>query len=307
MQQVAFGAIQMAIPGWSRPDNLARAEARVRAAAQDGAQVILLSELFELPYFCTEQDPRHFALAEPLEGNATVARFAQLARALGVVLPISFFERAGAVYYNTVAMIDADGAVLGIYRKTHIPDGPGYSEKYYFTPGDTGFRVWDTRFGRLGVGICWDQWFPEAARAMALLGAQALLYPTAIGSEPHNPQLDSAAHWQRVMQGHAAANMLPVVAANRVGTEAGRDGEQTYYGASFIADATGALVAEAGRTEETTLVAAFDLEAQAQARAAWGLFRDRRPEAYAALAGSDGRQMSAFFPRPWSRGINAST
>ncbi len=294
MQEVVFGAIQMAIPGWSRDDNLARAEARVRAAAQDGAQVILLSELFEAPYFCTEQDARHFELAQPLAGNTTVARFAQLARALGVVLPISFFERAGAVFYNTVAMVDADGTVLGIYRKTHIPDGPGYSEKFYFTPGDTGFRVWDTRFGRLGVGICWDQWFPEAARAMALAGAQALLYPTAIGSEPQDATLDSAGHWQRVMQGHAGANLLPVIAANRVGTEQGRDFAQTYYGSSFIADATGALVAQAGRSEETTLLARFDLDALARARTAWGVFRDRRPEAYRALGTSDGLHPSAY-------------
>jgi N-carbamoylputrescine amidase len=289
MRPITVAALQYAVPGWDRAANVARAEAMVRRAAGQGAQVILLPELFETPYFCTEQDAKHFALAEPALGHATVLRFARLAAELGVVLPISFFERAGQAYFNTVAMIDADGQVLGHYRKTHIPDGPGYSEKYYFTPGDTGFRVWDTRFGRIGVGICWDQWFPETARAMALMGAELLLYPTAIGSEPQDATLDSSAHWQRVMQGHAGANLVPLVAANRIGTEQGRDFAQTYYGHSFIADATGAIVAGAGRSDEACLVARFDLDACAKARTAWGVFRDRRPAMYRVLMGSDGQ------------------
>ncbi len=286
-------AIQMRIPGWDRQQNVAHAEALVREAARQGAQVILLPELFEAPYFCTEQDARHFELARPLENNPTIARFTAVARELSVVLPISFFERAGRAFYNTVAMIDADGTVLGIYRKTHIPDGPGYSEKFYFTPGDTGFRVWDTRHGRIGVGICWDQWFPETARSMALMGAELLLYPTAIGSEPQDPTLDSSRHWQRVMQGHAGANLTPLLAANRVGTEQGRDFEQHYYGCSFIADETGALVADAYDQPDAVITASFDLPAIDRRRASWGLFRDRRPTMYGTLRTSDGQQQVA--------------
>jgi len=288
MNQVVVAAIQMKMPTWDRGANVATAQAHVRAAAAQGAQVVVLPELFELPYFCTEQDGAHFKHARPLEGNPTIAAFSQLAAELGVVIPVSFFEKAGQVFFNTVAMVDADGRVLGIYRKTHIPDGPGYCEKYYFTPGDTGYRVWDTRFGRLGVGICWDQWFPECARAMALQGADLLLYPTAIGSEPQDPTIDSARHWQTVMQGHAAANMVPVVAANRSGTEKGRDFCQTYYGSSFIANGSGTMVQQAGRDEECVLTARFDLDALALRRCQWGLFRDRRPQTYGALATSDG-------------------
>lgn len=288
MINIAVAAVQMQICSWDRAVNIAKAEKRVREAAKQGAQLVLLPELFELPYFCTEQDAAHFQHAQPFENNATIAHFSSLAAELKVVLPVSFFERAGSVCYNTVAMIDANGQVLGRYRKTHIPDGPGYSEKFYFAPGNTGYKVWQTRYGAMGVGICWDQWFPECARSMALLGAQLLLYPTAIGSEPQNPSLDSSRHWQRVMQGHAAANIIPVVAANRVGLEQGRDFSQNYYGSSFIAGPTGELLEEAGRSEEKILLHTFDLSAIDQQRLCWGVFRDRRPETYLGLVGQAG-------------------
>ncbi len=221
----------------------------------------------------------------PFDGHPLVARFAALARELAVVLPLSFFERAGQAHFNSVAMIDADGSVLGLYRKSHIPQGPGYEEKYYFSPGDTGFRVWDTRAGRIGVGICWDQWFPECARAMALIGAEMLLYPTANGSEPTSPGYDSAPHWETCMRGHAAANILPLVASNRIGTETSPEGVAVrFYGSSFIADQTGALVARAGRDDEAVLVASFDLQAIGQLRRSWGVFRDRRVDLYGGLA-----------------------
>lgn len=283
MKQVAVAALQMQMPSWNRAANIHKAETLVRQAATRGAQIVLLPELFELPYFCTEQDAVHFQHAQPFENNPTIAHFSRLAAELSVVLPISFFERAGPLCYNTVAMIDADGQVLGRYRKTHIPDGPGYSEKFYFAPGNTGYQVWATRYGAIGVGICWDQWFPECARSMALMGAQLLLYPTAIGSEPQNPALDSSKHWQRTMQGHAAANIVPVVAANRTGIEQGRDFSQSYYGSSFIAGPTGEMLAEANRDEECTLLHEFDLPAIDQQRLCWGVFRDRRPETYARL------------------------
>ncbi len=257
----------------------------MRQAAAEGAQVILLQELFHGPYFCKTEDPRYFAWAEPFDGNALVARFAALARDLGVVLPVSFFERAGPAHFNSVAMVDADGRVLGLYRKSHIPQGPGYEEKYYFTPGDTGFRVWDTAFGRIGVGICWDQWFPEAARAMALMGAEMLLYPTAIGSEPPAPGYDSQPHWEMAMRGHAAANILPVAASNRIGREVQDGCKVTFYGTSFIADHTGQVAAQAGRDVEAVRVARFDLDAIGELRRSWGLFRDRRPDLYGALKG----------------------
>jgi N-carbamoylputrescine amidase len=282
MRQVTFAAAQFAATP-DRAANVARAESLVRAAAGQGANVILLQELFESLYFCQDQLAQHFSLAAPFDGNALVARMAALAGELGVVLPVSFFERAGHAHFNSLAMIDADGRVLGLYRKSHIPDGPGYQEKFYFTPGDTGFKVWKTRFGTFGAGICWDQWFPEAARAMALMGAEALFYPTAIGSEPAPaPPLDSRDHWRRVMQGHAAANMMPLVTSNRTGTER-LSTEITFYGSSFIADATGAIVAELGRQDEGVITAGFDLDAIARQRAGWGLFRDRRPELYGVL------------------------
>jgi N-carbamoylputrescine amidase len=290
MREVTVAAIQMA-SGWDLPANLDRAERLVRTAHQRGARLVLLNELFATPYFCQDQVAAFFDLAAPFQSHPLLARFAALARKLGVVLPISFFERSGPAFYNSVVVIDADGAMLGTYRKSHIPDGPGYTETFYFSPGDSGFRAWDTAVGRIGVGICWDQWFPEAARIMALKGAEILLYPTAIGSEPHDPALDSAGHWQRVMQGHAAANIMPVVASNRIGVEAGRQGtSMTFYGTSFIAGPTGELLAEGDRTTEAVLTATFDLDAIARQRAAWGLFRDRRPDLYRSLLTLDGRE-----------------
>ena len=274
---------------WDLPRNLARAEALVREAAGRGARLILLQELFATPYFCIEQDPGYFELAESVADSALLRRFQTLARELHVVLPISFFERAHNAYFNSVAIIDADGKLLGIYRKSHIPDGPGYQEKYYFNPGDTGFKAWTTAVGRIGVGICWDQWFPEAARAMALMGAELLLYPTAIGSEPPPaPPVDSRAHWQRTQQGHAAANLMPLVASNRVGVEHSRQHPESlhirFYGSSFITDGSGALLAEAGRDDEDIVTASFDLNALQKARLGWFVFRDRRPDLYGVLA-----------------------
>ncbi|MCJ7997467.1 N-carbamoylputrescine amidase [Rhizobium cremeum] len=289
MTSVTVAATQMAC-NWDLKGNIERAEKLIRKAAADGAQIVLIQELFEAPYFCQDQIAEFFDMAKPFEGNPLIVHFAKLAAELNVVLPVSFFEKAGQTYFNSVAIVDADGAVLGLYRKSHIPDGPGYTEKYYFSPGDTGFRVWQTRHAKIGVGICWDQWFPEAARAMALQGAELLFYPTAIGSEPQDPTIDSADHWQRVMQGHAAANVVPVIASNRIGTEPGRKGtELTFYGSSFIADQTGAKIAEADRRSETVLTATFDLDGIAKQRTAWGLFRDRRPELYEPLLTMDGR------------------
>jgi N-carbamoylputrescine amidase len=288
VRELTVAATQTAC-GEDRATNIARAEALVRAAHARGAQVILLQELFDLPYFCKDQSARHFGLAEPFAGNALIARFSDLARELGVVLPLSFFERANAAFFNSLAMIDADGTVLGLYRKSHIPDGPGYQEKYYFSPGDTGFKVWRTRYGCIGAAICWDQWFPECARAMALMGAEILCYPTAIGSEPPPaPPVDSAAHWRRVMQGHAGANCVPLVASNRTGRELGESCAIDFYGSSFIAGPTGELLAEAGRDDEAVLIATLDLDAVALARRAWGLFRDRRPALYRPLLSLDG-------------------
>jgi len=289
MRHVTVAATQMAC-GTTPQENIARAEKLVRQAAAKGEQIILIQELFETPYFCQDEIHAFLGLAKPLTENAAIAHFAPIAKELGVVLPISVFERAGQNFFNTVAILDADGSNLGFYRKTHIPDGPGYSEKFYFSPGDTGFKVWDTRHARIGVGICWDQWFPETSRAMALLGAEILMFPTAIGSEPLAPELDSRDHWQRAMQGQAASNVMPLIASNRIGTEAGHRGtSMTFYGSSFIADHTGGKVAEAGRTEETVLTASFDLDAIAELRGYWGTFRDRRPELYAPLLTLDGR------------------
>lgn len=288
MRTVTVAATQMAC-SWDIPGNIARAESLIRKAAAKGANIVLIQELFEAPYFCQDQIAEFFDMAKPFEDNPLIAHFASLAAELDVVLPISFFEKAGQAFFNSVGIIDADGSVLGLYRKSHIPDGPGYTEKYYFSPGDTGFEVWQTKHATIGVGICWDQWFPEAARAMALQGAELLFYPTAIGSEPQDPTIDSAAHWQRVMQGHAAANLMPVIASNRIGTEPGRKGtELTFYGSSFIANQTGEKIAEADRSTETVLTATFDLDAIAKQRAAWGLFRDRRPELYTPLLTMDG-------------------
>jgi N-carbamoylputrescine amidase len=285
MRTVKLAATQFAC-SWDTRANIDKAKQLVRAAAADGANVILIQELFETPYFCQDQLAEHFALARPFEGHPLIAEMSELAAELGVVLPVSFFERAGKAHFNSLAMIDADGRVLGLYRKSHIPDGPGYQEKFYFTPGDTGFKVWSTKFGVLGCGICWDQWFPESARVMALMGAEALLYPTAIGSEPPPaPPVDSRDHWRRVMQGHAGANYVPLIASNRVGTEKGRVGEMTFYGSSFVAGPTGEIAAELGRTGEGFAAASFDLDAVATARNSWGLFRDRRPDLYGVLEG----------------------
>jgi len=287
MRNVTVAATQMACD-WNVEANIARADALVRQAAVAGAQIILLQELFERCYFCQKQVPAYLEFATPVTQNAAVCHFQALAKSLGVVLPISFYERANNALFNSVAVIDADGAVLGVYRKSHIPDGPGYSEKYYFSPGDTGFRVWKTRFATIGVGICWDQWFPECARSMALQGAELLLYPTAIGSEPHDATINSSAHWQRVQQGHAAANVMPLIASNRVGRETEQESAITFYGASFIADESGAKVAEADATSEAVLVHTFDLDALAEKRRAWGVYRDRRPALYGAMLTKDG-------------------
>lgn len=277
-RNITFAATQLAM-SWDIEANLETAEQAVRDAHAEGAQVILLPELFETPYFCKTQQYEHLDLAKPLAGNPLIERFAALASELEVVLPVSYFERDTNTFYNSLVMIDADGTILENYRKSHIPDGPGYSEKFYFTPGNTGFMVWTTAYGVLGAGICWDQWFPELARSCALAGAEAMLYPTAIGSEPQDSTLDSSGHWQRVMQGHAAANIVPVIASNRVGVEEDGGISTTFYGKSFIADHTGAMVAEAG-ADETILVSTFDLDATATYRHSWGLFRDRRPQLY---------------------------
>ncbi|HEY3783969.1 MAG TPA: N-carbamoylputrescine amidase [Steroidobacteraceae bacterium] len=291
-RNVSVAAIQMSC-GWDTGVNIARAEDLVRSAAARGAQIILLPELFEAPYFCIEQDNRHLALARTVEENRAVQHFGAVARELGVVLPISFFERAGPVFFNSIVILDADGTHLGIYRKSHIPNGPGYQEKNYFSPGDTGFKVWDTRFARIGVGICWDQWFPETARSMALLGAELFLFPTAIGSEPP-PALpvNSREHWQRTQQGHAAANLTPLIASNRYGLERSLQNPDglyiRFYGSSFIADATGAKLAEAPEEGDAVLTAAFDLDEIEQLRNNWFVFRDRRPELYGSLVSLDG-------------------
>jgi N-carbamoylputrescine amidase len=272
---LTLAAIQFT-PSDDMQDNIARVAGFVRDAAAKGADVVLPPELFCGHYFCKTQEEEHFARAMEWTDHPAVRQFSELAAELGVVIPVSIYEKDGPLYFNSIVMIDADGAPLGVYRKSHIPDGPGYQEKFYFRPGDTGFRTWSTLKGRIGVGICWDQWFPEAARAMALMGADALLYPTAIGAEPQDAGLDTAARWRRGMQGHAVANVIPVVAANRVGDEGG----QAFYGTSFITDETGEVVTEFGRAEEGVLIATFDLDHIDRARAAWGFFRDRRADLY---------------------------
>ncbi len=299
-REVKLAVAQFAC-GWDLEANLDTAERLVREAATRGARIVLLQELFATPYFCITQDPRHFDLAEPAQGGPVVTRFARLAGELGVVLPVSFFERAGQAFFNSVAVADADGSVLGVYRKSHIPQAEGYEEKYYFAPGDTGFRVWDTAFARIGVGICWDQWFPEAARCMALLGAEVLLYPTAIGSDPPVPEADSSEAWRTVQRAHAVANSVVVAAANRIGVESAGGSEADagapatagdrsirFYGSSFIAGPAGELLAEASRDREEVVLAAVDLEAARAYRENWSFFRDRRPELYAPLHTLDG-------------------
>ncbi|UFS62256.1 N-carbamoylputrescine amidase [Sulfurimonas sp. HSL-3221] len=278
---VKVAAVQMCM-GEDKEANKNRAEALVREAAAGGAQIVLLPELFEGLYFCKDMDEKYFAWAEPREGHPMIARFSALAKELGVVLPLSYFERDGERYFNSLVMIDSDGTVLENYRKTHIPSGPGYEEKFYFEPGDTGFKVWETRFGKIGVGICWDQWFPETARSLALMGAELIFYPTAIGSEPEI-NVDSKDHWQRVQQGHSAANTVPVIAANRIGEEAGESCTLTFYGSSFATDYTGRKIAEADRESEGVIYAEYDLSEIARQRDYWALFADRRPEMYAVL------------------------
>lgn len=293
MSPLIVATIQMPCT-WDLPGNLDRAEQRVREAAAQGAQVILLQELFATPYFCIEQQHQHLALAEDYAGSQVLKRFAALARELGVVLPLSWFERAGTAYFNSLSVADADGRLLGVYRKTHIPNAVGYQEKEYFSPGDTGFRVWDTAFGRLGIGICWDQWFPETARCLALQGAEVLLFPTAIGSEPGAADLDSRDHWQMTMRGHAAANLLPVVAANRIGREVATSDptlHMDFYGSSFICDHKGRLLAAADRTTDGVLLHSLDLAAMSEERRTWGIFRDRRPEMYGPLLSLDGHHI----------------
>ena len=286
--EVTVAATQMAC-SWDIDDNISRAQGLVREAASAGANVILIQELFETPYFCISEKTQHFELAREIDGHPTLLRMQALAKELGVVLPFSFFEKAGLVHYNSVAMIDADGSIVGHYRKSHIPDFPMYKEKCYFSPGDTGFRVFDTRFGRIGVGICWDQWFPEAARAMTILGAELLLYPTAIGDELDKPEFDSKDHWQMTMRGHAAANILPVIASNRIGEESEGDLSMQFYGSSFISNHVGQKVQEADRSTQGILVHTFDLQEIAIYRREWGVFRDRRPDLYKPLLTLDGR------------------
>ena len=286
MRNVKYAGIQMQCSR-SVEENIAKADKMVREAAANGAKIILLPELFERQYFCQERNYDYYAFATPADENPAVKHFQKVAAELQVVLPISFYERDINVFYNTVAVIDADGSVLGIYRKTHIPDDHYYQEKFYFTPGDTGFKVWDTRYARIGVGICWDQWFPETARGMALKGAELLFYPTAIGSEPILG-CDSMPHWRRCMMGHAACNLMPVIAANRIGTETvepcAENGQQssalTFYGSSFITDATGEVTEEMDRVSEGFILHTFDLDEIEEERRSWGLFRDRRPEIY---------------------------
>ena len=290
MGKIKIAATQMTCSS-DKSENIAKAETLVREAAAKGARIILLQELFESLYFCQAEKPEFFQLATELKDNTAINFFSKLAKELNVVLPISFFEKKNQAHYNSMAVIDANGAVLGTYRKTHIPDGPGYEEKYYFNPGDTGFKVWKTRYARIGVGICWDQWFPETARSMALMGAEILFYPTAIGSEPPDPSYDSKDHWQTVMRGHSAANLMPVVASNRIGTETIDQSSITFYGSSFITDNKGALIAEADREKETVIVTEVDLDAYAVERSSWGLFRDRRPEKYGTLLTLDGETM----------------
>lgn len=275
----------MSVPE-TREQSIEKAEKLVRQAASQGAKLVLLPELFETKYFCQERRYEHYELALPTEENPAVKRFLEVSEELELVIPVSFYERSGNVLYNSIAMLDC-GKLLGVYRKTHIPDDHFYQEKFYFTPGNTGFKVWDTSVGKVGVGICWDQWFPETARCMAIDGAEILLYPTAIGSEPII-ECDSSGHWRRCMQGHSAANLLPVVAANRIGTEkiepceenAFQKSELTFYGSSFITDGTGDLIESASKTEETVLIHEFDLDELRDFRLSWGVFRDRRPEMY---------------------------
>ncbi len=289
MREVTVAATQMACSN-ETDKNVSNAEKLVRQAASEGAQIILIQELFESQYFCMDQKEELFELSKPFENHPTIKKFSELAKELKVVLPVSFFEKANRAHYNSVAIVDADGSVLGKYRKSHIPDGPGYQEKFYFNPGDTGFKVWSTKYAKIGVGICWDQWFPEAARSMVLSGAELLLYPTAIGGEPEDDGFDSSDMWQRAMIGHSASNQIPVIASNRIGTEKGIDIENYFYGRSFVTNHVGDKIAEGSRDKEEVLIGKINLSEAETLRNVWGVFRDRRPELYKGLLNLDGSE-----------------
>ena len=289
MREVTVAATQMACSN-ETDKNVSNAEKLVRHAASKGAQIILIQELFESQYFCMDQKEELFELSKPFENHPTIKKFSELAKELKVVLPVSFFEKANRAHYNSVAIVDADGSILGKYRKSHIPDGPGYQEKFYFNPGDTGFKVWNTKYAKIGVGICWDQWFPEAARSMVLSGAELLLYPTAIGGEPEDDGFDSSDMWQRAMIGHSASNQIPVIASNRIGTEKGIDIENFFYGRSFVTNHVGDKIAEGSRDKEEVLIGKINLSEAETLRNVWGVFRDRRPELYKGLLNLDGSE-----------------
>ena len=289
MREVTLAATQMTCSK-NNTENIDRAESIIRKAAEMGAQIILIQELFESTYFCMDQKDELFQLSKPFENHPTIERMAKLASELKVVLPISFFEKANRAHYNAIAVINANGEILGKYRKSHIPDGPGYQEKFYFNPGDTGFKVWDTAYAKIGIGICWDQWFPEVARIMALKGAEVLLYPTAIGGEPEDDGFDSSDMWQRAMIGHSAANQIPVVASNRIGTEQGQYISNYFYGRSFITNHVGDKIAEASRDKEEILIGKVNLEEAENLRNVWGVFRDRRTDLYSDLLKLDGSE-----------------
>jgi len=285
--KVKVAATQMSC-SWEIEENITKAKKIINDAANKGANIILLQELFQTPYFCIEYDEKIFRLAKPFVDNSLLKEMSDIAKKLQVVLPISYFEKDKNAYFNSIAIIDSDGTILGNYRKSHIPDGIGYLEKYYFNPGDTGFKVWNTKFGNIGVGICWDQWFPEAARIMALKGAEILFYPTAIGDELMS-EYDSSSAWQRVMQGHAAANIVPVVASNRIGSETIKDQTNGFYGKSFICDRTGNIISEASKDKEEIIIAEINIEENHLFRRNWGLFRDRRIDLYKELLTLDGK------------------
>jgi len=289
VREVTVAATQMACSN-ETDKNVSNAEKLVRQAASEGAQIILIQELFESQYFCMDQKEELFELSKPFDNHPTIKKFSELAKELKVVLPVSFFEKANRAHYNSVAIVDADGSILGKYRKSHIPDGPGYQEKFYFNPGDTGFRVWNTKYAKIGVGICWDQWFPEAARSMVLSGAELLLYPTAIGGEPEDDGFDSSDMWQRAMIGHSASNQIPVIASNRIGTEKGIDIENYFYGRSFVTNHVGDKIAEGSRDKEEVLIGKINLSEAETLRNVWGVFRDRRPELYKGLLNLDGSE-----------------
>ena len=289
MREVTVAATQMTCSNDTNK-NVSNAEKLIRQAASEGAQIILIQELFESQYFCMDQKEELFELSKPFDNHPTIKKFSELAKELKVVLPVSFFEKANRAHYNSVAIVDADGSILGKYRKSHIPDGPGYQEKFYFNPGDTGFKVWNTKYAKIGVGICWDQWFPEAARSMVLNGAELLLYPTAIGGEPEDDGVDSSDMWQRAMIGHAASNQTPVIASNRIGTEKGIDIENYFYGRSFVTNHTGDKIAEGSRDREEVLIGKINVSEAETLRNVWGVFRDRRPELYKGLLNLDGSE-----------------